>query len=221
MRAGRGTRRRRIAAGRTSLLLALALVGQRLEHVVEHRDKEHRDRGRAEHPADHAGTDRMPAVGRCAGGDRKRHAAENERERGHHDRPQTLFRRDHRRIENGLAALAVQHRELEDQNRILRGERNQHRQADLEVHVVVEPAQQDREQRAEQRERHRHQHAERQVPLLVLCGKDQEHHHDAEREHEPRGAARLLRFIRFTAPRERVALRHLRADFLERLNHLP
>ena len=88
-----------------------------------------------------------------------------------------------------MAGITIDHRILEDQDRVLRRERDQHRETDLEVDIIGETAEQDGEQRAEQRERHGEQHTEWQRPFLVLAGEDQEHHDQAEHEDKRRRAA--------------------------------
>ena len=67
LRDGSAGRRRCIGvADRLDALAAAEALGQRFDHVVEHRDEEHRDDRRAEHAADHAGADRMLARRRGA-----------------------------------------------------------------------------------------------------------------------------------------------------------
>ena len=65
----------------------------------------------------------------------------------------------------GRQAFALlEHRVLDDQDRVLRGEAEQRHEADLEVHVVRVAAQPHRGERAERAERQREQHRERQRP---------------------------------------------------------
>ena len=93
-------------------------------------------------------------------------------------------------VEERLAFLLVQlHRELDDQDRVLRRESDQRQQADLEVEVVGDAAQRDRDQRAENRERHGHHDADRQRPAFVLRGQDQEHEDQPEHEGDGGGGA--------------------------------
>ena len=70
--------------------------------------------------------------------------------------------------------------ELDDQDRVLRRQADQHDQPDLAEHVVREPAQQLRAQRAEHRQRHAQQNDERQHPALVLRRQHQIHEQDAQ-----------------------------------------
>ena len=100
--------------------------------------------------------------------ERKRHDAENERERRHENRPQPDARGLDRRIEDRHALLAQLLGELDDQNRVLGGQADEHDEPDLTEHVVGKPSQQLRGQRAKHRERHAQQDDERQDPALVL-----------------------------------------------------
>ena len=87
-----------------------------------------------------------------------------------------------RGLDRALALEEALLRELDDQDRVLRREADQHHQADLEVDVVLHPAHRRRSASApSDRERHREHHRERQPPALVERGEDQEHHHDGER----------------------------------------
>ena len=70
--------------------------------------------------------------------------------------------------------------ELDDQDRVLGGEADQHDEADLRIDVDLHAAQPQRQQRAEQRERHREQDHERHRPALVLRRQDQEDEDDRE-----------------------------------------
>ena len=72
--------------------------------------------------------------------------------------------------------------ELDNQNRVLRRQADQHDEPDLAEHVVGEAADQLRAQRAEHRQRHAQQNDERQHPALVLRRQHQIDEHDAERE---------------------------------------
>ena len=124
--------------------------------------------------------------------------------------PEAQPRRLHRRGRGRQALLVLQHRVLDDQDRVLRRQAEQRHQADLEVDVVGQAAQPDRGERAEGAEGQRQQHRQRQRPLLVLRGEDQEHHQRAEREHQHRGAAGLLLLERGAAPVEaEVRRQHL------------
>jgi hypothetical protein len=58
-------------------------------------------------------------------------------------------------------------REFDDQDRILRRQRDQQHEADLRVEIVGGAEQRERAGRAEQRERHREHHGQRQQPAFV------------------------------------------------------
>ena len=70
--------------------------------------------------------------------DPQRHATENERERGHQDGPQAKPRAFERRIHQRLPLLVLLLGKLDDQNRVLGGQADQHHQADLRVDVVLD-----------------------------------------------------------------------------------
>ena len=70
--------------------------------------------------------------------DPERHAAEDEGERRHQDRPQPQLCTFERGGHNVEAMLDAQLGELDNQDRVLRREADQHDDADLRVDVVVE-----------------------------------------------------------------------------------
>ena len=71
--------------------------------------------------------------------------------------------------------------ELDHQDRVLRREAHRRQQADLEIDVVLQPAQRHREDRADQAERDDQQHRDRDRPALVERGEAQEHDEQRER----------------------------------------
>ena len=72
-----------------------------------------------------------------AGREPQRHAAEDERERCHQDRAQPQPRSFERGLDEILPCLEARFRELDDQNRVLRRQPDQHDDADLRIHVEV------------------------------------------------------------------------------------
>ena len=91
------------------------------------------------------------------------------------------------------------------QHRVLGAETDQYEQPDLEVDVVLEPAQPIGQKRAENAERHGRHDGARQRPGLVLRGKHEEHDDQAEDKCDHRGSARFLLFEGETRPCEGVA----------------
>ena len=71
-------------------------------------------------------------------GDHQGHEAGDEREAGHHHRPETQARALDRGLDDRLAVLALLLGELDDQDGVLGGERDQHDQADLAVDVEAQ-----------------------------------------------------------------------------------
>ena len=64
--------------------------------------------------------------------------AENEGKRGHQDRTEARAGRLHRRLRNRFARLAQFAREFDDEDRVLRRQRDQQHDADLRVEIVVD-----------------------------------------------------------------------------------
>src|SRR6185436_10226088 len=115
-----------------------------------------------------------------------------------------------RRSRGRQSLVTLQHGELDDQDRVLRGQAEQRDEADLEVHVVrkrprtddrnqkvVHP---DRSERAERAERKREQHRKRQRPLFVLRRENEEHHDDRKPQRQSGGAGRAFFLVRSAAP---------------------
>ena len=120
-----------------------------------------------------------------------------------------------------MPCAVLEHRELDDQDRVLGGEPEQRHQADLEVDVVGEAAQPDGRHRAEGAEGQGDQHRQRQRPALVLRRQDQEHHHRREADREAGGAARALLLERRAAPVvAEVGGQHFPGDRLDPLDRL-
>src|SRR5262245_47382314 len=82
-----------------------------------------------EHPARHGFADRMPALLARSGRKYERHHPENERQRGHEDRPQPDTRRLDGRFDHRHAAAAQLLGEFNDQDRVLGREADQHDQS--------------------------------------------------------------------------------------------
>ena len=131
-----------------------------------------------------------------------------------------------RRFDERLPLVDLHLRELDDQNRVLRGQTDEHDQADLRedvVHVArpeVQACEPEPEIRAEGRERRAQEDAERQPPALVLRREDEEHQEDREREdHGDTGGLALL--IRHVGPVEaHVGRQHLARRRFERIERL-
>ena len=81
---------------------------------------------------------------------RERQHAQDERERRHQNRPQPDARRPRPRPRRSSGPVLAQlFGELDDQDRVLRRQADQHDESDLTEHVVRESAQELRAQRAE------------------------------------------------------------------------
>jgi hypothetical protein len=91
----------------------------------QHGDDEDADPGRSRHAPDDGNPDRLARARARAGGDRKRHEAENQGNRGHHHRAEALLGPRARRLGDGLPVFAQLACEPDDQDRVLRGNPDQ------------------------------------------------------------------------------------------------
>ena len=82
----------------------------------------------------------MAAVGSGAGGEVERADAEDEGDGGHEDGAEAEFGGDDGGVDDGFALLEVLLGELDDEDRVLGGEADEHDEADLDVDVVDEAA---------------------------------------------------------------------------------
>src|SRR5688500_18502462 len=104
-------------------------------HIQDRNEDDGQER-RREHAARDGGAD---GIARGRTGARRvgqREHAEDERERRHQNRPQADARSLDRGVDDGVPFLPQMLRELDDQNRVLRGEADEHDQADLAEDVV-------------------------------------------------------------------------------------
>ena len=133
----------------------------------------------------------MPPLLPSARRKHQRHDAEDECERRHQNRPQPDARRFDRGVHDRQPLLPQLLGELDDQDRVLRREANQHHQTDLAVQVVLQTAHPLRRQRAEHGERHAQQHDERQHERFVLRRQRQVDEQNADAEDRRRLTAGL------------------------------
>ncbi len=155
------------------------------DHREEQRDEEDPDQRGAEHAEEHAGAQRMAALGAGAAGEQQRRDAEDERERRHQDRPEPLPGRLAGRVEDRRPLVPQCVGELDDQDGVLRRQADHRDQRHFEIDVVRHAADPDAQQRAEGAERHAEQHRERDAEALVLRRQHQEHEDQAEAEDQP------------------------------------
>ena len=206
--------------GRSRRLARLPPLDQLLDEGEHRGDEEDPDQGRHQHPADHHGAELAPGDRAAARREPERDTAEDERERGHQDRPEPELGAPDRRVVNRPALPPLAARELDDQDRVLRGEPDQHHHPDLAEHVGRVPAQEQPEERADDRDRGGEEHAPRQRPALVEGREHEEDHHERERVGLPAaGGVALLVGERapVVAHRRRE---HLARDLLERVHRL-
>ncbi|KGW79198.1 hypothetical protein Y046_3898 [Burkholderia pseudomallei MSHR2990] len=184
------------------------------------RDEEDREQRRADHAAEHPRADRDLRAGCGARRERERQHADAERERGHHDRPQPQPRGLERRVGERHALRDQILRDLDDQDRVLRGQTDRRDQPHLEIDVVRHPAQRDARDRADHAERHDEHHRERNRPALVQRREREEHDEHRQREQHRRLRARQPLLVRLAGPRVAGAGGQRRRDPLDRRHRL-
>src|SRR5687768_14716843 len=108
-----------------SAMLLVLLAAQAGDPAEEQRYEERRDERRRQHAADDAGTQRVTARGARARADGERQHAEDQAQRGHDDRPEAQLRTLDGRVRERHALVMLHHRELDDQDRVLRREAHQ------------------------------------------------------------------------------------------------
>ena len=176
--------------GRRSLVGLFRLL-RPADDVEEDRREEDAEGGDADHAAEDGGAQRAAHFGAGAFGQHQRHDAEDEGEGRHDDRPQP----QPAGLDGGFVArlsLLVQLLgELDDQNRVLRRQPDQHQEPDLHEDVDRQLRDQHADHRAEQTHRHDQNHRERQPPAFVLGGQDQEDQQRAQGEGDDAAAALL------------------------------
>ena len=169
---------------------------QALDEDEQHRDEKHGDQRGGEHARDHHRAEDAPRRSARSARRPERHAAEDEGERRHQDRPEPQLCTFERGGHDVEAMLDAQLGELDNQDRVLRRQADQHDDADLRVDVVVEAPQRQPGERPEHRNRHGQQDGERQRPALVKGCENQEHEADRKRVYRPGRARRPSLLVR-------------------------
>ncbi len=127
--------------------------------------------------------------GACARGDDQRDQPANEGEGGHHHGAKAQRRRLGGGAHDVSPGVTLLHRELDDQDGVLRGQRDQHDNADLGVDVVVEAEELQSRHRPEQADDDRQQGGNRYRPALVEADEKEV----GEDDREPEDGAGLSR----------------------------
>ena len=137
---------------------------------VEDRREDQAEDGDAEHAEDHRGAQRLAHLRARPDRDGQRDHAEDEGEAGHQDRPQARAGGLDGGLEPVHALLLLRLLgELDDQDGVLGGERDQHDQPDLGQDVVVQPAQVHAEHGRQDAHRHDQDDRERQGAALHIA----------------------------------------------------
>src|SRR6266568_4329451 len=138
------------------------------------------------------------------------HNAEDEGEARHQNGPQAKAGGFNRSLSDAFAGIFKLFGELDDENRVLAGETDQHDEADLGEDVVIHVPQPDAGDGAEQAHRHDEDDSQWQTPAFVLRGEGEEYEEDTEREDEYDGVAGQNFLIRQVGP----FVVHARRQFL-------
>ena len=117
-------------------------------------------------------------------GRHERHDAQDERDRSHHDRPKAPARGFDRRIDGRHALRLELPRELDDQDRVLGGERDHQHQADLRVEIARQAPDDERGDDTHESHRHGKNHSRGSGPAFVLGGEHQKDQRDRQSENE-------------------------------------
>ena len=146
---------RRLALGGDPLAPARAQ-----QHVEDRREEDPEERD-AEHPGEHRDAHRAAHLAARAAAEDERQHAGAERDRGHQDRTQPHAAGVQDRVDQRLRPLLEVLRELDDQDRVLARQADEHDQRHLREDVEVARLRERREVRdphAEQRRQHAHRH---------------------------------------------------------------
>src|SRR5262249_17667535 len=205
------SRRRR---GRFRRGFRRARARELLHHIEARRDDEDGDDCGGQHADDHDRAEDAPPRRARTRRDPQGYAAPNEREGGHQDWAQPHAGALKRRIYEAPSFLQLDLGELNDQDRVLRRQTDEHDQTDLGVHVQIVAPQYEAAEGAEDRHRYCQQHRERQRPTLVERRQDQEDEYQRQGKRRPRRPRSLPLLVREIAP----VVAHLgRKDFLRHL----
>src|ERR1700733_15287815 len=124
--------------------------------------------GGGDHASENGGADGNSAGATGTGGEHQGYDAQNKCEGSHQDRAQTDFCGFDGGLYRGTSVGAQLLRELDDQNGILAGQADEHDQADLAVHVVLQTAQSDSADRTKECNRNGQQDDEGKHETFVL-----------------------------------------------------
>ena len=205
------------AGGRRAPAKALA---ERAAGDVENGGEDQAEGGHSDHPEEDRGAERLAKLPARAARDHQRQHAEDEGEAGHQDRAKPGARRLDRRLDRPCAALFGLLGEFDDQDRILRRQRDQHDQADLGQDIIVHPPQVHAGHRRQQRHRHDQDDRQRQQQAFELGRQHEEDEHHRQSEDQDGDVARRFLLEGDTGPFGREARRKARCQLLHRAHRL-
>src|SRR5215469_8639083 len=154
----------------------------RFHDDVQNRDEEQVQHGGEQHATNNRGSDRVTANLSSAGCEVQRQDAEDKRERRHENGAQAKFGGFDRGFGDRSSLFQQLLGELDNQNRVLRRESDQHHQSDLHVNIIHQPAQRDEQQRSQYSHWDGEQNNERQREALVLRGQSEIDHQQSQAE---------------------------------------
>src|ERR1700722_9670093 len=173
------------------------LVGTRpfLNQIENRRNKENSKRARGAHSADNGSPHDLPGNRPGSRGRPQRNAPKNKREGRHQNRPETQPGTFQRGIRQWLALFEFVLCKLDDQNRILGSQPDEHDQPNLRIDIALhlhqvwrqkyalqEAAQKQNGEGAENRYQRAKQNAERQRPTFIERRQDQENEQKGQSE---------------------------------------
>jgi hydrophobic/amphiphilic exporter-1 (mainly G- bacteria), HAE1 family len=133
----------------------------------------------------------------------------------------TAYRSLYCGLHNRKSALTILVGHLDNQNRILTQQTNQHDQSHLCINIVLKSGQLQEEIRTEDSRRQRKDDRERQQQTFVLCRQQQIHEQQTDSENQYGLSARILFLTGNTRPFHVVTTgKHFLADFFYGLYHL-
>ena len=148
----------------------------------EDRRQEDAEQRHAHHAAEHGDPQRPAHLRPGPRGHDQRDHSDDERERGHQDRPQPQPARLPRRLVARPALQVLLLGVLDDQDGVLARQPHQHHQADLHEDVDIPTRVEHARHRTEQAHRHHQDDRQRQRPALVERRQGQEDADDRQRE---------------------------------------
>ena len=137
--------------------------------------QEHAENGRAQHAADDAGANGVAGIrARTTRDDHGEHA-EDECERRHQNGAEAQPRCLQHSVVQTAAFRPLSDRELDDQNRVFRGQADDGQQADFEEHIIGQAPQKCGDRASQESDGNCHEDGYRNTPTFIQSGEAQVH----------------------------------------------